>query len=201
MAALDCVALVVLAVWPSFGPYWLGLHGLRRFWKRFGWPALIVLWALLALLVALDLWLVFTHRAALLSLRIVPGLASIAGWIMLAFWLLLDYWTKSSLGAARVLGICELLPPARAERGRPLVTSGVYSFVRHPRYASVALLFLGLFLITGLWVLAALFACLGGWLAVVIPMEEKELTERYGEAYLSYRRRVPALLPRLFRPP
>jgi protein-S-isoprenylcysteine O-methyltransferase Ste14 len=34
---------------------------------------------------------------------------------------------------------------------------------------------------------------------VLIPMEERELAERFGPAYEEYRRRVPAIFPRLVR--
>jgi protein-S-isoprenylcysteine O-methyltransferase Ste14 len=83
--------------------------------------------------------------------------------------------------------------------GDRLLTEGVYGLVRHPQYA-------GLFL--------AVFGQLVHWptiptlaLAPVIALayvhlarrEEARLVERFGEAYLEYRRRVPMFLPRCRR--
>ena len=203
MVAFDIFALAMLAICPAFPLYWLALHGLRRFWKRLGGPARIPLWALLALLVGAGLWLVFAHRGAVTTLRINTGLVGLAGWPLIAIWLFFEYWTKQQLGVVRLIGLAELLSPGLFE-GPPqgsaaLVTTGPYSLLRHPRYASFWLLFLGLFLLTGLLALLALCLYWAASFAFVIPLEDRELVERYGEAYLSYQRRVPALFPRLRR--
>lgn len=90
-------------------------------------------------------------------------------------------------GAAEFLG----LKPER----RKLVTSGLYSRVRHPMYlgavifiwASPELRYLDILLYT----LATLYFAFG------IYIEERRLLESFGSEYESYRSRVPAILPRL----
>lgn len=83
------------------------------------------------------------------------------------------------------------------EEGR-MVQSSIYSLIRHPLYAALIHLGIGLALLNGNWfaVTFALFMPLGltGWLRLV---EEKELLERFGEGYTDYRRKVPAFWPRL----
>jgi protein-S-isoprenylcysteine O-methyltransferase Ste14 len=78
-----------------------------------------------------------------------------------------------------------------------LLTDGIYGRVRHPRYIEALL-----------WVLGySLFANYSGpflvWLAslpvmyLVVVLEERELRERFGAAYVEYCRRVPRFVPRL----
>ncbi len=80
----------------------------------------------------------------------------------------------------------------------PLVTDGIHAHLRHPLYAAGYLLLFGLVsdelaLATAVW--AALY------LAVGTAIEERRLEGIYGDAYRAYRRRVPALIPRLSRSP
>jgi protein-S-isoprenylcysteine O-methyltransferase Ste14 len=82
------------------------------------------------------------------------------------------------------------------EEGR-LVDSRIYSVLRHPLYAGVLRIGIGL----GAWrgtpmslaVAASLPVGLSLWLWLV---EERELLERFGEGYREYRRRVPAFVAR-----
>lgn len=76
-----------------------------------------------------------------------------------------------------------------------LITSGIYSFVRHPQNLGWGLLLLGVallgrsgaaLLLVGVYVLACVI-----WL----PVEETSLQQRFGEAYDRYRACTPALIP------
>jgi protein-S-isoprenylcysteine O-methyltransferase Ste14 len=80
---------------------------------------------------------------------------------------------------------------------RDLVTDGVYAWVRHPQYA-------GLFLITvGMLVQWPTIITIATWpvlLAVYYRLarrEERDAEARFGEAYRVYRARVPMFVPRL----
>jgi protein-S-isoprenylcysteine O-methyltransferase Ste14 len=78
-----------------------------------------------------------------------------------------------------------------------LATGGIRSRVRHPIYLAHLCEMLGWSIGTGLavcWGLTVLGVVTG---AVMIRMEDAELEKRFGKDYLEYRRRVPALLPRL----
>jgi protein-S-isoprenylcysteine O-methyltransferase Ste14 len=78
-----------------------------------------------------------------------------------------------------------------------IVDSNIYSVLRHPVYAGVLRVIIGLALLNGNANSMAfiLFAPLGltGWIRLV---EEKELLERFGASYADYRKRVPAFWPR-----
>jgi len=86
------------------------------------------------------------------------------------------------------------------ERTVPVVIQeGVFGRVRHPIYLGAVLLYLGL-LVTTLSLAAA-----GVWIAAILMYhllsrhEEERMAAKFGEAYESYRRRVPMWLPRMGR--
>jgi protein-S-isoprenylcysteine O-methyltransferase Ste14 len=82
------------------------------------------------------------------------------------------------------------------EEGK-IVDSNIYSVLRHPVYAGVLRVIIGLALLNGNSnsLTFILFAPLGlfSWIRLV---EEKELLERFGASYAGYRKRVPAFWPR-----
>ncbi len=78
-----------------------------------------------------------------------------------------------------------------------LVDTAIFGILRHPTYAAVIRLGMGMALLNGNWFALAfgLFMPLGMtlWLRLV---EEKELIERFGAGYAEYRQRVPAFWPK-----
>ncbi len=81
-----------------------------------------------------------------------------------------------------------------------LNTSGVYSVVRHPLYLGNTLVALGLSLFTTTWFLPVI-VCLAGLLyhERICVREEVFLEARFGDAFRSWAREVPALVPALGR--
>ncbi len=77
-----------------------------------------------------------------------------------------------------------------------LVTTGLYSRLRHPMYAGFVLWIVGWVVCGGaLASLAVALPCIGGILSWR-RAEERALEARYGEAYRRYRETVPRWLPR-----
>ena len=118
--------------------------------------------------------------------------------IVLGLWLLIiggSLWARSifAFGIDNLVLLYVYFP----EEGK-LVNSNIYSILRHPVYAGLLRVIVGLALLNGNANSLAfiLFAPLGlfGWIRLV---EEKELIKRFGSSYLDYRRRVPAFWPRL----
>jgi len=86
-----------------------------------------------------------------------------------------------------------------------LVTTGPYRVIRHPLYAMGIGLFLAVGLMAASWFIL-LFALIvvASIRLVVVPLEERELEAKFGDAYRRYRERTGALVPRLTsgrRPP
>jgi protein-S-isoprenylcysteine O-methyltransferase Ste14 len=83
--------------------------------------------------------------------------------------------------------------------GHPLVTSGPYRMLRNPAYAGTLLTLLGLGVALGSWpsVLVAGGGALLGC-CVRIPVEERALQARFGEAYALWAERTWALIPMIW---
>lgn len=79
---------------------------------------------------------------------------------------------------------------------RPLVTSGVYSWVRHPSYTGFCLYALGMQLVLNLAVVPVISTLvLHRFFLRRIVAEEYFLVQFHGAAYNTYRQRVPAMVP------
>jgi len=82
-----------------------------------------------------------------------------------------------------------------------LLTEGIYARVRHPRYVGAALGYLASALLANYLFLYAAFPAFLLLLHTVVLLEERELGERFGDAYRAYAARVPRYLPRLSASP
>jgi protein-S-isoprenylcysteine O-methyltransferase Ste14 len=115
------------------------------------------------------------------------------GWFTLCIGAIL--WTRSifTFGADNLAWLYVYYP----EEGK-IIDSSIYGILRHPVYAGLLRFGIGLALLNGNAnaVAFAILLPLGftGWVQLV---EEKELIERFGEAYLDYRKRTPAFWLRL----
>jgi protein-S-isoprenylcysteine O-methyltransferase Ste14 len=76
-----------------------------------------------------------------------------------------------------------------------LVTSGPFSFVRHPMYAGLILAAFGSLLVYTTWT-TLLFACFAPLTTVRIRHEEDALASEFGGEWHAYCRWIPALIPR-----
>lgn len=96
---------------------------------------------------------------------------------------------------ARFAGIAQFRAgaPDAAAPPEPLATGGMNAIVRHPLYLGVLLILWGV-ATTPLRLATAIAAT--AYILIGIRFEERNLIRRYGDAYRTYRARVPMLLPR-----
>ena len=90
--------------------------------------------------------------------------------------------------------------PAPAVATQKLVTQGPYAYTRNPMTLGALLMYLGI----GIWMGSGVVVILtllvfSGLLTYIYIHETKELTERFGEAYIEYRKQTPFVLPRCRR--
>jgi protein-S-isoprenylcysteine O-methyltransferase Ste14 len=108
-------------------------------------------------------------------------------------WLELQYWRQLSIST--LVGIPEL---SQGRKGR-LLRDGIYGVVRHPRYLSAGVgLIAAALIVNHLGLYIVVIASLPpGYLVLVL--EERNLIDRFGDAYRKYQRDVPCLVPRMRR--
>jgi protein-S-isoprenylcysteine O-methyltransferase Ste14 len=117
------------------------------------------------------------------------GKLQYAGLVVIVLGLILRNWAILKLGQffSRTVTI---------EKRHRLVTDGPYRWLRHPAYTGMILMYGGINLALGTW----LGALVGSGLVLIaalcrIDVEEKTLTEAFGEEYREYMRRTWRLLP------
>lgn len=186
------IALIVIVVYPPAIAFWLIVHPTIAFWRKLGptkayamlVPALLALgWGMYAIsgpLLAVE----FGTQPWLWPLVIILYGAS-------AY---IEVRCRKHLKLSTLVGVPELSEKPGRDK---LLTEGIYSRVRHPRYVgavlgAIAVAFLANYL--AVYVLAALIIPA---LYVIVVLEEKEMRDRFGAEYLDYSERVPRFIPKL----
>jgi len=78
-----------------------------------------------------------------------------------------------------------------------LLTKGPFRYCRNPMTLGTILAYLGIGIVVGTVAGIVIVLCFGGLLVLYLKrMEERELAERFGDAYLLYKREVPFIIPR-----
>jgi protein-S-isoprenylcysteine O-methyltransferase Ste14 len=185
------IAVMLIVAVPAVILYWLLIHPFVRFWRR---QRKCVTYTAVCFAIVVMMIAMFQLRGFLLSsewgtngVLVAIGLAclAISGW--------LHKLVATQLPLRVLIGIPEL--NCDENKGH-LITSGIYARVRHPRYLQMDLALMGYALIANY---PAGYAAFIVWLAgirIVALFEERELTERFGDEYLDYCRRVPRFVPR-----
>jgi protein-S-isoprenylcysteine O-methyltransferase Ste14 len=195
LTALRTVGWIACVVYSTIPLFWLMIHPRAHIWRERGRspfrvlvPAWIVMWLGVAALTGPWRTLSFYSTRS----------STWWSWIPAASLFSAGIYLYSRSGAhfswAQLGGLPEILPAHHEQR---LVTTGIRAHVRHPVYLGHLCEMLAWSVGTGLyacWVLTALAVATG---AVMIQMEDDELERRFGQEYAAYRKRVPAVLPRL----
>jgi len=154
-----------------------------------GWGVLLVrMGAALPLLVVILLN-IFWPDSLQWSKFNVPLWLRILGLVLSVMCLPLLWWVFRSIGK-------NISETVLIKDEHELVTHGPYTWVRHPLYGSALLLLISISLIFGDWIIVGY--SIAGVLAfrlLVIPTEEKQLLDAFGEDYECYQSRTGALLP------
>ena len=154
-----------------------------------GWGILIIRMGVALPLLAVILLNIFWPASLSWAKFDVPNWLQIAGAGLAVLCLPLLWWVFRSIGK-------NISETVLIKDEHELVTSGPYTVVRHPLYGSALLLLLSISLTFGDWII--LGYTLAGTLAfrlLVIPAEEKQLLDAFGEDYECYQSRTGALLP------
>lgn len=195
---LDHVRYVFALLWLLSFPLlllWIAVHTLVAFWRRMG---VVTTYVVLVSGTAAVSALLFTVRAPLLAAEfgtgpLLWGLAAASYAASLAF----ETGARKHLRARVLVGVPEL-----KGEGEPdgLLTEGIYGRLRHPRYVGATFGYLASAFLSNylfLWAALPLFVLL---LHTVVLLEERELEDRFGDAWRAYAARVPRYVPALEPP-
>lgn len=187
------LAVVLWATIPPAFLYWYLIHPFAGYWRTVG-PARTYLVVGAICLVAMGMLLRWNGPVAPTDLGQSFPLFY-AGLIVWIASILLERRVRKQLDFRTLAGVPELdnAPP---EEDPVLLNDGIYGRMRHPRYLAALLGIAAWSMManhgTGYAVAALVIPALWG----LIRMEERELIDRFGDAYLEYRERVPAIIPR-----
>ena len=184
--------IIALVTYPmlSFWRGWLRRRGL------IAWYLIEVgaLWGgTMVILVLLSPWWLRWSWSGTSSLQVLGGVLFVVSVVA-------GTWAVAKMGWARLLLAGALFPPGvgAEENGVPqrLVVAGPYRYVRNPLYDGDFCLILGAALLTHSWALVLVAALDLALLAFQLPLEERELRERFGVPYHRYCALVPRFVPR-----
>lgn len=189
----DLLAFITIILWPVIPLFWIPVHGLSKIFKKLG---------LFTYIMPLATWLPFVYiiyqnRIFLLQFKIdLLVTLNIIGILLFVIGTLLHIWTGLLLGLWGLVGLPEISTLIKSR----LVKEGPFSVVRHPTYLAHTLMFSGIFLMTE--VITVFILTLLDFILInllIIPLEERELSIRFGEEYRLYIKNVPQFFPRLLK--
>ncbi len=145
--------------------------------------------------------LLFWQPTGIVLYQIIPSATLSTILSLVLYWSLLALSARSLLhfdSSAEFVGLKPSVHPVgtQAPSTPKLITTGIYSRVRHPAY----LFTVGSWLLTPIMGLDRLLFAGGmvAYLFIGIRFEEKKLLEKFGDAYRLYREKTPMLIPKLF---
>ncbi len=185
------VAVVLLIGLPPGIMLWFFIHPFASFWRKLGpvWT-----YSILSLPILLFMAAVFLARDLLLATDYGTSYFSMAAAVICLIGGILIAIARRKLLTA---GVLSGLPELSEERyPGELLCEGIYGRIRHPRYIEVFLFSLAYALFANFLGTYVMVLLLVPAIYLVVLIEERELGERFGEAYVEYCGRVPRFIPR-----
>lgn len=186
------IALILVVGLPPLFLFWLLIHPLVKFWRAKG---VGVTYSAILTVIAIGMVGLFSARHELLATDFGTSYTLMAlGILCLIFAGAMRGSIQKTFSIKVLLGFPEIAPDRYP---RTLVTDGVYSRIRHPRYVQLVIALTGYalianhlasYIVVGLWVPAIL---------TIVELEERELREHFGDTYLDYCRKVPRFIPKI----
>jgi protein-S-isoprenylcysteine O-methyltransferase Ste14 len=184
------LALILVICLPPLFLYWLLVHPLIDFWRAKG---IGVTYSVIFTIIAVAMVALFSIRHYLLTVEFGTSYPLVVlGVVCLVFSGKIRLTLQKHLTAALLLGLPEIAPDRHP---RELITEGLYSRVRHPRYIQFLIALLGYALIANY---LALYIAIALWVPAIytiVLLEERELRQHFGEIYDAYCREVPRFIP------
>lgn len=102
------------------------------------------------------------------------------------------YWLFSTIGS-------NISPSHTTRKDHALITSGPYSYIRHPLYTFGFMAYVGIGLMNASWWLLIALMIMFSILAYRTPLEEEALTKEFGKKYIAYKAQTGRYFPKLMK--
>jgi protein-S-isoprenylcysteine O-methyltransferase Ste14 len=154
-----------------------------------GWVALVLRLGFALPLLTVLLLNIFYPAALSWAHFSSPFYLQIIGLILAMLCVPFLWWVLSTIGK-------NISETVLTKHSHELVISGPYAKVRHPLYSGAIILLFAISLVFGDWIILGYsIVSLLAFRLLIIPTEEKQLLEAFGEDYEYYQARTGALLP------
>ncbi len=120
-----------------------------------------------------------------------PGNFIYAGYFLIVAGVVIVFFSFRYLSGMEFIGLRKFSSEDK------LVTHGIHSRVRHPIYTGTIVILLGYFIYQPSDVVLVSVVLILIYLPIGIYFEERKLIQKFGEAYLNYKKEVPSILPGL----
>jgi protein-S-isoprenylcysteine O-methyltransferase Ste14 len=172
---------------------WLLIHPLAAFWRKLGgFTYLFVLLFLVGSIAGLEK-LYNVHEDLLYF-----GPNYITVWLSVPCFIVsvvMAYFYYKYLTFGILIGLPEI---TQEDYPGTLLTEGIYSRIRHPRYVGAFFFVLGLAFLANSPVPYIVTFFLIPVIYIIVFFEERELYKRFGSEYKKYCQEVPRFLPKIF---
>lgn len=182
--------LLVVFLPPAF-LYWFVVHPFARFWRRVGRGMGVM--AAFGVLIGGAVALGQVARGLLVTEYGFSWPLTVAGLGLLGLAIAIQIKRGKLLTMRILMGVPEVSGDPGASK---LLTEGIYSRVRHPRYIEVVAGSLGYALIANYLAGYVTVAVCVVFLWLLVEIEERELRERFGSEWDDYAARTPRFVPR-----
>ena len=190
------LAMMLLLALPPALLWWVAIHPFAAWWRKYGvWRTYAILSVPACLWIATILW--FQKPLLEVDYGFDPNYTAVALLCLIAA-MMIQIRRRKHLTHRILIGTPEL---SQNEYPGTLLTEGIYGRIRHPRYVELTLIMLGYALIANYLSVYILFGMSIPVLYIVVVLEERELRQRFGEAYTDYSENVPRFIPRLRKQP
>ena len=143
-----------------------------------------------AYVIAIAVYLFAPERTSWSAVPL-PAWVCWSGMVPLLFGVTALSWALHRLGRNLTISIA-------TKRDHELITSGPYSWVRHPLYSAGMIASVGVALLMANWFVAVAAAVFWSLIMYRTPMEEERLIATFGFAYQQYAQRVGRFVPKLW---
>ena len=182
--------LMIVSVPPAF-LFWFSLHPFIRFWRRVGMPAALAIHYAGMFVIG---GLIYAVGRPWLSVDFGSHpLLILLGFVLILASMILRRRLSRHLRFGILTGVPELSPDRHGTR---LLTEGIYSRIRHPRYAQFFIGITGYALFCNFLATYVLVFAVALTILILVRMEERELRDRFGPEYEAYCARVPRFIPK-----